>query len=59
MNPMKNQLDMKIKTLRTNQGHEYLFDHFIKLYNERGIDGHNKLVLLKEEIEPYLKWLGQ
>jgi hypothetical protein len=31
MNPMKNQLDMKIKTLKTNQGHEYLFDHFRKL----------------------------
>jgi hypothetical protein len=38
INPVKNQLDMKIKTLRTNQGHECLFDHFRKLFNERGIE---------------------
>jgi hypothetical protein len=29
---------MKIKTLRTNQGHKCLFDHFRKLYNEKGIE---------------------
>lgn len=35
INSVKNQLDMKIKN---NQGHECLFDHFRKLFNERGIE---------------------
>jgi hypothetical protein len=39
INPVKNQLDMKIKN---NQGHECLFDHFRKLFNEKGIERTQK-----------------
>jgi transposase InsO family protein len=38
MNHVENQLDMKIKTLRTNQGHEYLSNQFRGLCDERGIE---------------------
>jgi transposase InsO family protein len=38
MNLEENQLDMKIKTLRIDQGHKYLSDLFKKLYDEKRIE---------------------
>jgi transposase InsO family protein len=38
MNLVENQLDMKIKILRINQGCDYLSDQFRKLYDEKGIE---------------------
>lgn len=37
MNLVKNQLDTKIKAFKTDQGQEYLFDKFKRLYYEKGI----------------------
>ena len=37
MNLVENQLDKKIKTLRIDQGREYLFDQFKQLCDENGI----------------------
>ena len=37
MSLIENQLNKKIKTLRTDRGREYLFDQFKQLSNERGI----------------------
>ena len=38
MNLVENQLDKKIKTLRTDQGREYLSDQFKQLCDEKGIE---------------------
>jgi len=38
MNLVKNQLDMKIKTLQTDRRREYLSDQFKELCDERGIE---------------------
>jgi transposase InsO family protein len=38
MNLEENQLDMKIKNLRIDQGHKYLSDLFKKLYDEKRIE---------------------
>ena len=35
-NFVENQLDRKIKTLRTDRGREYLYDQFKELYSEKG-----------------------
>ena len=37
MRLVENQLDKSIKALRTDRGHEYLFDQFKELYDEKGI----------------------
>ena len=38
MNMVENQLDRRIKALRTNYGHEYLFEEFKTLCDEKGIE---------------------
>jgi len=66
INLEENQLDIKIKTLRTDQGHEYLSDLFKKLYDEKRIEWQLTIprmpqqngVAKKKKIEPNLKWLG-
>ena len=37
LNLIENQLDRKIKVLRTNLGYEYLFDQFKQIFHEKGI----------------------
>ena len=37
MNEVENQLDMRVKTLRTNRGHEYLSKQFKEFCEEKGI----------------------
>lgn len=37
MNLVENQLDRKIKALRSNRGREYLFDEFKRLCDEKKI----------------------
>ena len=66
INEVENQLDKKIKALRTDRGCEYLSEQFTKLCNDKGILRQlttpilrNKMVLPNGEIEPCLKWLGQ
>jgi transposase InsO family protein len=64
MNLEENQLDMKIKTFRIDQGHKYLSDLFKKLYDEKRIERQltiprmpqqNGVAKIKIKIEPYLK----
>ena len=38
MNLVENQLDKKIKALRSDRGREYLSDEFRKLCDEKGIE---------------------
>ena len=38
MNLVENQLDKKIKVLRTDRGREYLSNQFKELCNEKGIE---------------------
>ena len=37
MNLVENQLDKKIKILRTDRGQEYLFGQFKQVYDDKGI----------------------
>ena len=38
MNMVENQLDRRIKALRTDRGHEYLSEEFKTLCDEKGIE---------------------
>ena len=66
INEVENQLDRKIKAVRTDRGREYLSEQFAKLCNDKGILRQlttprtpQQKVLSNGEIEPCLKWLGQ
>ena len=66
MNLVDNQLDKKIKALRTDRGREYLSNQFKQLCDEKGIV-HQLTILYtpqqngvaEDVIRRSLKWLGQ
>ena len=63
---VENQLDKKIKALRTDRGREYLSDEFNALCDEKGIEHQltmprtpQQTVLRNAEIELSLRWLDR